>query len=308
MALPVLAKQVILIHSYHLEYPWVAEYRNGFIESLEAGQLLEYTLDTKRQPSENFAKIADYAWNYIQRHQPDIVVLADDNALKLLGSRLIENGIPIVFLGINNNPRQYVRLSERVTGVLERPLMKRSIASLKKINPSLTKIKLLTDDTTSSKAMLKTSLNDATSQSIHHIRVDMRIVKTAAQWREEVLSSKAQGYQAIVIALYARLENAQGEISTLNEISEWTSRFSPIPVFAFWAISVGKDKAIGGLLISGHHQGVEAAIKVNNFFNNGALCRITTPQRGNFIFSRQQLKRWNITLPPEIAAQTTYVD
>jgi len=302
------ANKVILVHSYHHDYPWVGEYRSGFVNTLEKAQLLEYDMDTKRQPFEKFPLITRNTLEFIDKHLPDVVVLADDNALNMLGSALIKKKIPIVFLGINNNPRQYIPLGKHVTGVLERPLIKRSIASLKKIDPNLIKVKVVTDATVTSNAIIETVFQNNRSQDIQGIQVDIISTRTLGDWKNEVLISKNQGYQALFMAVYARLEQVNTQHQGVDEISQWTSTNSPIPVYGFWAFSVAKDKAIGGLLISGFHQGIEAASKVNFFLKNGYFTRISTPQRGQYIFSQHQLKRWNITLPKMILDQAILID
>ena len=86
----------------------------------------------------------------------------------------------------------------------------------------------------------------------------------------------------------------------LDEVSQWTSENSPVPVFSFWSYSIGIGKTIGGLTISGEQQGQEAAKLVNDYFSSGELGSIVTPARGRFIFSEHELQRWGIVLPPYI--------
>ncbi|MDP2562052.1 ABC transporter substrate-binding protein [Psychrobium sp. 1_MG-2023] len=293
------AAKVLLIHSYHLEYPWVQEYRNGFLAAIDDVSLVEYEMDTKRKPAHQFPQIANDAWAFIQENNPSIVVLADDNALKLLGPRLIEQKIPIAFLGINSNPRAYIPLTGQVTGVLERPLMKRSVTMLKKLIPDLKDVKVMMDNTVTSHAILETSFENRLMQKISGINIQTVLVSTYKQWQVEVRNSAQQGYQAIIIANYAGLKTHERTIP-LNEASEWTSKFSHIPVFAFWSYSIGQDKAIGGLIISGLEQGKSAAKKVNLYLRTGEMARITTPQRGTLKFSQHELTRWGLKPPKEI--------
>jgi len=303
-----IAKPVIIIHSYHVDFPWVQQYRAGFFQQISTTDILEYEMDTKRQPSEKFTAIAKGAWQFIKQNKPAVVVLADDNALRMLGPKLIRHNIPLVFLGINENPRRYISLLGDVSGVLERPLLKRSVAMLKKIDPSYIKIKVLMDKSYTSLAILETSLNNRRSQRILGIEVDTKIVDSAQQWRQEVLKSKVEGYQAVIVAVYAAITDSSGVTVSTDSLSEWSSKYSPVPLFAFWSFSVAKGKAIGGLTISGKDQGSEAAKKVNHYISYGEFTKVVTGKRGTFLFSKHELKRWDIKLSAAIRQQEKFVD
>ena len=156
----VFATNLVFIHSYHFAYPWVEQYRSGFMSTVDNVKLYEFEMDTKRRPSNEFSLIADQAWQYIMQNSAEIVVLADDNALRLLGPRLVKNQIPTVFLGINGNPRDYIELTTKISGALERPLMKRSVSMLKGVLPGLQKVLVLMDNTVTSDAILLNSFSN----------------------------------------------------------------------------------------------------------------------------------------------------
>ncbi|MDP2574429.1 ABC transporter substrate binding protein [Vibrio penaeicida] len=295
-----IAKELVFIHSYHFEYPWVAEYREGFQSAIGDMNIHNFQMDTKRKPASQFPAIADEAWEFIQQHDPDIVVVSDDNALKYLGPRLIENNIPTFFLGINANPRNYVPITPSISGVLERPLMKRSVYMISKVLPDVAKIRVLMDGAATSHAILETSFNNKLSQSINGITVHTSLIQNYESWESNILETKQQGYDAIIIANYAALKDKSGKHYSLDEVSSWTSENSPIPVFAFWSYSVGKGKAIGGLSISALEQGIEVAKLINQFVASGEMPTITTPKKGSFIFSKKELKRWELSVPSDI--------
>ncbi|WP_185965877.1 MULTISPECIES: ABC transporter substrate-binding protein [Shewanella] len=300
-----LSADIVFIHSYHTEYPWVKEYRDGFLSSVDLHSLREYEMDTKRQPIKKHVEIANEAWRVIEQESPKLILLADDNALRLLGPRIEQQQIPLVFLGINANPRHYIKLNKNISGTLERPLLKRSVMMLKSIMPGISRIKVLMDANPTSFAILETSFDDKFNQQIAATAVDTKLKRTFAEWKTSIKKSKQQGYDAIIVANYAALTDEQGNNVSLDEVSEWTSEHSPVPMFAFWGYSIGKGKAIGGLTISGTQQGIEAAKKVNHFFKTGKLPAISTPARGTFVFSEHELKRWAIELPKQIENKST---
>jgi ABC-type uncharacterized transport system substrate-binding protein len=70
-------------------------------------------------------------------------------------------------------------------------------------------------------------------------------------------------------------------------------------MFCFWAFSVGSDRAIGGLVLDGRDQGAKAAGLVNAILA-GAQPNTLAPRaalRGEYIFSKHELARWQLTLP-----------
>ena len=82
-------------------------------------------------------------------------------------------------------------------------------------------------------------------------------------------------------------------------VLEWTSANSPVPVFCFWEFTVGKGMAIGGLVLDGHDQGMQAASLVNTILA-GTLPRKISPRaalRGEYVFSKSELARWQLTVP-----------
>lgn len=302
------AKQVVFIHSYHLTFPWVQQYREGFLNNVIDVNLSEFEMDTKRQAPVRISEIANSAWKFILKNKPDIVVLADDNALKHLGPRLVKHNIPIVFLGINENPRHYIPISPIVTGVLERPLLKRSVSMLRKLSPGINKVKVMMSESVTARVILKTAFNNRTNHQLAGITVDTNIIKSYTQWQQAVINSKSQGYNAIILATYATFLDSEDNGIDIDTITEWTGANSPIPVFSFWSFSIGKGKAIGGLVLSGKHQGSEAAEKVNDFLLHGYMGKISTPERGTLMFNRHELQRWQIVPPQAILENAIFIE
>ncbi|QBF83804.1 hypothetical protein EXU30_14745 [Shewanella maritima] len=291
--------ELVFIHSYHFEYPWVVEYREGFNRVIADASVHEFEMDTKRRPPSEFAQVTEQAWQFIQAKQADVVVLADDNALKHVGPKLVEHRIPFVFLGINANPRQYIAMTEFSSGVLERPLLKRSAVLVTKVMPKVKKVLVMMDKSVTSDAIIDSSFDSQLRQSLSGVEVDIVGAQDYSHWQQLVERAPEQEFDAIIVGVYARLKE-HGRHVPIDEVTRWTSANSELPVFAFWSYSVGKDKAIGGLLISALEQGETAASHVNTFLRTGKMPAIATPKRGAFVFSQAELARWGIVLPADI--------
>ena len=140
-------EKILLIESYHSTYAWDASYIEGLELALDNEyELIKFEMNTKRLPKSEYQKMADLAYDKFMEVSPSLVILADDNALSYLGSKFFDTDTPVVYLGINNNPRNYgVVGRNNFTGVLERPLFKRSIANVQKLQ-KLNKVLVLFDD------------------------------------------------------------------------------------------------------------------------------------------------------------------
>lgn len=137
-----IAKQKILvIESYHSEFDWDISYIQGIQSVLEDEFELHYfQMDTKRIATSLHKERSDKAWDMYKRIAPDLVILGDDDALQYLSERFMHVTTPVIYLGINNNPRNYnIYQSKNISGVLERPLFKRAIPIIAQILPQKVK-------------------------------------------------------------------------------------------------------------------------------------------------------------------------
>jgi len=304
-------RSIFIIESYHLGYDWDKSYINGLKEALGSHyQLSRFEMDTKRLPKHRFKQQAEKAWQTYQSLQPDLVVLADDNALNYMAPYFVDTNIPVVYLGINNNPREYgLHNQQNFTGILERPLLKRSTQFIKDIVPGSKKLLILFDSGTTSTVIKEEAFKNQNRIHISGLDIELRTLSRQSQWRQQILSSKDNGYDAIILGLYQTLADEQGNNVSDAQVIKWTSENSPLPLFAFWSFTVGENKAIGGFVLDGKDQGKEAGNIIKSIFSGTPPYTILpiTGASGNFIFSTSQLQRWNLILPEYIAHQATFL-
>jgi len=287
---------VMIINSYHAEHPWVMR------ENLQGiAEISCHYLDAKRVSREQCREMADYVLVVVEKEQPAVVVLTDDSAVQVLGMRIMELGIPVVFLGVNANPRNYLGEMGLATGVLERPLFKRSLAFLQEIiGPELRKCVILFDDSMTSRAIHRTIFNDRSRLMLAGVEAEFKTVATFEEWKQRVLSAKDKGDGILFAGLYHTLKDADGNHVPGEVVIRWTSENSPVPVFGYWVFSVGKGKAVGGLVNSGKAQGRDAAELVRRVLSGEAPETLypVTSEHGDFLFSLHELKRWGMEIPP----------
>lgn len=305
------ATDVLIIESYHEDYYWGIEYKKGITDNLTSNYHFSYfQMDTKRLPVDKHMVMAERAWQRYLDLKPDVVVLADDNALKYLGPRFKGTSTPVVYLGINNNPRNYeVYHTANITGVLERPLLKRSILYLNKLVGNVDKVLVLFDNSPSSAAAVGIEFQQGLAMKLRQVLVEVGMLSQYSQWQEKVLSAKANEIDFIVVGLYQTLRDEEDNHISAEEVIEWTSTNSTVPVFGFWGYSIGKNKAIGGLVIEGYEQGYTAAQIIKQIVagENISKIRPEVAKKGSYIFSREEVKKHKLIIPANMMGAITWV-
>jgi len=303
-------ENILVIESYHAQYPWDMSYKEGLEEILGFKyNLIFFQMDTKRVDKSKYQEMADLAWKRYEQLNPALVILGDDNALKYLGYKFTKTETKVVYLGINNNPRNYSLSGyKRITGILERPLLKRSLMSISKLTP-LKKVLVLFDSGTTSNVTLKESFYSKKSQVLRGIQVDIKLVDKFNDWKKLVLSAKDNAYDIIIVGLYHTITDKYDNHVDANEVLTWTSQNTPIPPFSFWDFTVGDNKTIGGYVLFGREQGLEAgkmALKLLSHTGDSLLMP-KIAQRGRFLFSKYQLEKWNLDTKNIVEAKIEYI-
>ncbi|MFM4929715.1 ABC transporter substrate-binding protein [Aeromonas dhakensis] len=301
LSLRLWAAEILVISSYHPEYLWDQSYNASLVANLKgAHHISHFYMDTKRRPAEEFDQIAERALAYYHQVKPDLVVLGDDNAINYLATSIASLGTPVVFLGMNENPRHKGLVGHpKITGVLERPLLKRNISEMSQLMGGIKKALVLFDSSNVALTAIEDEFKTQTELRVGQTRVNSQLLGDYDLWQEAVLNARQNGYQAIFIGLYHTLIDEQGRHVDERQVLEWTSAHSPVPLFCFWEFTVGKGKAIGGLVLDGHDQGAKAAELVNAILE-GAQPKTLAPRaalRGEYVFSKSELARWQLTLP-----------
>ncbi len=125
------AKQykVLVVMSYEQDYPWVQAIRRG-IDQVLAGdcEIRYFYLDTKKDIAGGRRK-ARQAYEVYRQWQPDGVIAVDDNAQSMFVVPYLLDKVdtPVMFCGVNADPRRYGYPGSNVSGILERLHIRESI-------------------------------------------------------------------------------------------------------------------------------------------------------------------------------------
>ncbi|ADU62287.1 protein of unknown function DUF534 [Pseudodesulfovibrio aespoeensis Aspo-2] len=301
-------EKVLVIHSYDQELDWTRQCNRGISGVLADTVALEYVyLDTKRIPQSEFQQRADEAIEIFRRVAPDVVMLGDDNALRLLGPLIAETGTRVVYFGINGNPRSYfTSMPENVIGILERIQLFPWARYLTEIVPEVRNMLVLMDDSTSSRGLVEVTFAGRRQLEFNDCTISYKTTSSWAQWQRIVLEPDA--YDVILTPLYHALKDDTGAHVSYAEVIRWTSKNSAVPVFATQDYAVGDDGVVGACTIFGEDHGRMAALLVKGILEGEDLLELSVAkdQKGTFYFNKKQLHRFRLTLPPSIRDQVIY--
>jgi len=304
------AKTVLVIDSYHKEYPWVMSYRQGLNQTLRSEHLLVYfEMNTKRIPRTEFPRQSQNAWLAYNELRPDLVMVADDNALELLAPKFLDNEIPFIYFGINANPREYgIASSKQYFGVLERLLIKRSMVILQEFLP-LQRVLLIFDNSTTSRAIVTNTFDQKRVTKVSNIEVNIALVDTFSEWKTHIKDARTLGYDAVLVGLYQTLIDEHGANVSESDVIEWTSENIDVPPFGLWDYSVGPLKTIGGYVISGYEQGrLAGEIALKHFDGETISSMPVSANSSQLIFSKTQLQKWNLDIPMSYLQSVRIID
>ncbi len=306
------AGKVLVIESYHQGFSWDASYLRGLREVLASDhEIRTFEMDTKRIPAEQFSRRAAEALAVFREYKPDLVVLGDDNAARLLAPALLAAAVPIVFLGLNNNPREYSLYGHpHVAGLMERPLLFQSVSVARKICPfPIRRVLFLFDVSETSNLIAGDVFHDGASKELLGIRADLRQVATVEEWKDAVQTAGENGYDLIFVGLSQRLEGAESGCCNDEDMVLWTAQHSPVPSFGLWDFSIGRGKLAAGLVHVGEEQGRAAGNLARRLLAGERSVSIPLAvEDGVLMYSRFEAARLGLVFPAGLALNAVAVE
>lgn len=198
-----------------------------------------------------------------------------------------------------------------MTGVLERPLLKRHLEFVKEIQPSWQKVLVLFDDSNTSRIYQNDPFffDGENETTILGLNVEIYLTSSYEDLQAKVKNAQSEKNVLFLGGLNTLVDDNNKHVSA-DEVTSWIYNNSKIPLFDFWRGAVGHEKAIGGYVIDGESMGFQAA--------NIALKILqgTLPENiplesligGRLVISKSGLQHWNITLPENLSAEAEYID
>jgi ABC-type uncharacterized transport system substrate-binding protein len=173
-------KKVLFVNSYHDGYAWSDGEEAGAAGVLKASgvEMKRFYMDAKRHPDEKSLKeAAANVQATIASYKPDVVIVADDIATKVMVQGYKDVALPWVFCGVNWDAKHYGLPFRNATGMLEVALVEQLLQSLKGYAKG-TRVGFLTVDTETERTEQK-----AYSEQLKIKFAQQKLVKTMAEWK-----------------------------------------------------------------------------------------------------------------------------
>lgn len=308
-------QDIVIVHSYALDmHEWVSGQESGFKKILgDSYHFHTIYLDTKRIQKARFGEVASNALSKIEQISPALVYLTDDNAVELVGKH-INPDIPVVFSGVNANIRKdYPWMLKRpnISGVLERPLIKRTLIEMKKMTGlDISNCLIILGNSTTGQAFFENDLNAASVLDLGNTKAYVVRPNTFDEWQMHVLESHKNGYTAILVGGIFGLIDGTGAKVDGYDIARWVSKNSPLPIVSVQQQVIGKDLFIGGMFMSGQLMGEDAGKIAVEILSGERPAGIGYKQQNErtFTLSKSQLIKWNLTVPENFSGKLTLIE
>ncbi|MEO5356084.1 MAG: hypothetical protein H7844_02155 [Nitrospirae bacterium YQR-1] len=321
---------VLIIHSYDTEYAWSRDITVGLQRVLKKHpnySVKWYYMDLKNHNEPAFKrKTGILARQAVDRWQPKVLILIDDDASELVGKYYVNNPkVNIVFAGLNGDYAPYgYDKAVNVTGILEH----KQFHAMKEIIETIEKSSKLNSNTgkgqgTKAPVKIMYIADPSKSLAIDKKYIDAYnwspfkylgsyVADNYEQWKKYVLEA-GKNADYILIANYRTLKrtNQAGlqELVHPNEVVKWTDENSKVPVLGLNLFNV-EDGCMLSVGVSPFEQGEVAANMAVDIIDNHKSPR-DIPIRLNTQFvvamRKGMLTARGITLPEvyEVFARST---
>ncbi len=292
---------VLILHSYHQEYPWTKNENDGFVQTLlgvepwrESLISTEY-LDTKRhaftEEYKNF--FLSYLAQKYQSYIPDIIFCTDDNALDFLMSykEHLFPGVPVVFSGVNNLAVQNLLDSSQYVGVYEKKELAPNVRIVREINPTVKKIIFIGDDSSTYWA-IKTEAQKELTQIFPEMETKFLAEKAFSQLIKQL---EGQDGGVIFLTTVGGFFDDQKKVLPLGKVIETICTTGNHMIISMEDVYM-KRGVLGGYVTHGYSQGKEAAKIALRVLSGAAVSEMSSLQESPnvYLFDYEQLQKYKV--------------
>ncbi|MET0067458.1 MAG: ABC transporter substrate binding protein [Candidatus Thiodiazotropha sp.] len=199
----------LYISSYHKGYDWSDGVERGLRAGLEGVcELKQFDMDSKRRKqAAEIEQAAQQAREIIESWNPDVVITADDNAMKyIVQPHYKDHRIPFVFCGINWTVEGYDLPYRNATGMVEVAPVGIMFNHAKSILNSVHNAMYIGADTLTEKKNLSRFEKAA---AIEEVALEHRLVSGTEQWLEAY--EEAQDYDFVIMGSHSGINDWAGE-------------------------------------------------------------------------------------------------
>lgn len=295
---------VLLLNSYHPQYPWTKALTDAVSETLD-GRVKSENLHIDYLDGRFMIDDATYRQTLKQRIEvkyakinPDVIIASDDYAVNFLleeGDRIFP-GVPVVYLGVNFLSPELANRDNYI-GIIEGVDIEGNINLMLNMLPETKSLILLCDSTNFGQhiAQLASDIIDTnrTSPAWEHVDFDVWNNFTLPVLYEK-LSVLPDNTAVLLLAIHSDKDGHY--FSYTDDLPDLTAA-SNSPVFGmFGAVMLGQG-IVGGNINSPIEQGKQVATLALNLLSGASISDLPKSTMGTFSpkFDYRALKRFNIS-------------
>lgn len=254
---------VLLLHSYHPEFPWTdgvtKGVRNALGEQIDPEGLRLEHMDARRHMDD--PKFSQLTLSYLHQKYADehlgLVILSDEPAFEfwLDHGELVAPDVPVVFGGVNVLEPNALANHPNITGVIEGMEIEKNLKLIARLQPEPGRLVLLGDETKLGQKMVaRVKANQKAFEAMAgHRKIEV--------WdhfeRFEDLYQQAERLQPNdAILLLAVHRDAQGHYWSNAKNLKILTEHSSAPVYSMWGIALGNG-IVGGYVNDPYQHGQE---------------------------------------------------
>lgn len=295
-----LPKEILILNSYHSGFEWTDDQTEGILDTISSYEKdynvsTEY-LDWKRYPSEEAMNYNYQLLKYKYDNLPlDVILCTDDVAFQfaLQYRSEIFNNAPIVFSGVNSEGFHDISQGfTNYTGVIERLEPDKLFQQAKLINPTLSKIYIIYENTESGKSTSQLCIRAA-----YNVDPSLEIISWNDKSSIEILDMVTHIDKNSMVLISSYYTDIYGITLNHEAFCKKLSDASPVPVYHLFDFSLGTG-VIGGHVLSGNNQGIEAgklALKILDG-ESASNIEVINQDISHDIFDYNALKKFDIPL------------
>ncbi|MES2918486.1 MAG: ABC transporter substrate binding protein [Pseudomonadota bacterium] len=295
------APRVLLINSFHAQYPGTALLTQGVVDGLRGylpgeNLYIEY-LEARRlgdSPEQQALALRRLQDKYGQL-PPDLIITSDDFAYQLMRRYrdiLFGAATPVVFAGVNVFTAAQLEGLANFTGLVEGMPIAENLALIRHLQPDLEQIVLLSSDAS---VEGREAARAATRllQQAHPARPRLQL------WSHFSTPELWQGMRQLpprtAILLLNIQRTREGQYFALNDDLPQLAREARAPVYGMWGTMIGRG-ATGGLMNDLYRHGREAAGIARRILDGTPAAQIPIRNDGLHAprFDYRQLQRFGI--------------
>jgi PAS domain S-box-containing protein len=296
--------KILILNSYHPGDYWADSEMTGVLSGLkksypEMVPAVEY-LDTKRFPSDEYQRVLkEYLIRKYKGQAMNLILVLDNPALELILKirKELFSKVPVVFAGINGFRPEMIEGQEKITGISEDLQIADTIRTALKLHPAVKKV-LIINDFTSTGLAIRSQAEGLIPAFKGQVQLGFN---DDVPWPE--LEKQLKGLSSdTLILLIAYLTDGKGHFFSREEGTKLISSAVSVPTYGVTEARFGHG-IVGGLLLSGHVHGEEAAKTALAVLQGRDPDSIPVKSSlGKPMFDYRQLRRFEIperALPPQ---------